>query len=162
MAPTSEIVPKPWGYEYCAFDNGKAAVWILHIARGRQTSRHCHPKKVTRLIPLQGEVRFNGNPMKPLETALVERGVYHQTGVLAECLPASENGAFVMEIEEPSDKADIVRGDDDYGRAGQPIESKTVPFSAPSCSSSRSARSRRWATPSSSNRPSAARSPTSC
>lgn len=132
MNPTpSEIIPKPWGWEYCAFDNGKAAIWILHIARGRQTSRHCHPNKKTRLIPLQGEVRFNGAPMKPLEVATVDKGIYHQTGVAAECLPASENGAFVMEIEEPSNKADIRREEDAYGRQAKPIELETVPCNVP-------------------------------
>jgi acetolactate synthase-1/2/3 large subunit len=122
----SEIVPKPWGYEYCAFDNGAAAVWILHIGRGRGTSRHCHPNKRTRLVVLQGEVQFNGKTLQPLERVIVEKGDFHQTVVWG-CETASQNGAFVMEIEEPSDKADIVRADDAYGRAGKPIESETIP-----------------------------------
>ena len=124
----SEIVPKPWGYEYCAFDNGSCAVWILHIARGRKTSRHCHPNKRTRLIPLQGTVHVNGRNVLPLEVVDIDRGEYHQTEVVAPLgAPVAENGAFLMEIEEPSNKGDIVREDDAYGRAGKPIESATVP-----------------------------------
>lgn len=127
VSPTPEIVAKPWGWEYCAFDNGAAAIWILHIARGRQTSRHCHPQKRTRLVLLQGEARYNGRDLRPLEVVDIPKGVYHQTEVAADTLPASENGAFVMEIEEPSLKADIVREDDAYGRAGFPIETQTIP-----------------------------------
>jgi acetolactate synthase-1/2/3 large subunit len=123
-----EVVPKPWGYEYCAFDNGRAAVWILHIARGRKTSLHAHPKKDTRLICLQGEVEVNGVKVRPLETFFARKGDFHQSHVISQDVtPASENGAFVMEIEEPSDKGDIVRADDAYGRAGKPIESHTIP-----------------------------------
>lgn len=124
------VIVKPWGYEYCAFDNGKAAIWILHIARGRKTSRHCHPKKRTRLIPLQGEVIVNGGPMMHLGVADIDKGVFHQTVALG-VETASENGAFLMEIEEPSDKGDIVREDDAYGRAAQPIEQTTIPCKVP-------------------------------
>lgn len=138
MSAHSEIVPKPWGYEYCAFDNGKAAVWILHIARGRRTSRHAHPKKETRLIPLSGEVFIDLNgaiipeggsgPLALLSEVEIKKNTMHQT---LECgvgvSTYSDNGAFIMEIEEPSDKGDIVREDDAYGRAGKPIESETVP-----------------------------------
>ncbi len=123
----SEVIRKPWGYEYCAFDNGAAAVWILHIARGRQTSRHCHPNKRTQLILLQGEARFNGEPLVPLRPVVIEKGEYHQTAATSDIVPASENGAFVMEIEEPSNKADIRREADAYGREAQPIEQDGVP-----------------------------------
>lgn len=126
------IVAKPWGYEYCALDNGEAAVWILHIARGRKTSRHCHPKKNTRLILLHGDARYNGRPLAPLEVVEIPAGVYHQTEVAADAVvPASMNGAFIMEIEEPSDKGDILREDDEYGRAGQPIEADSITAATP-------------------------------
>ena len=123
----SEVIRKPWGYEYCAFDNGAAAVWILHIARGRQTSRHCHPNKRTQLILLQGEARFNGEPLVALRPVVIEKGEFHQTAATSEIVPASENGAFVMEIEEPSNKGDILREADAYGREAQPIEQEGVP-----------------------------------
>jgi hypothetical protein len=41
------IVKKPWGYEYLALDNTQVAIWVLHIARKRKTSLHCHPGKST-------------------------------------------------------------------------------------------------------------------
>ena len=51
------VVPKAWGYEWLAFDNGAAAVWILHIAKKRKTSLHCHPNKKTVLVVLKGITR---------------------------------------------------------------------------------------------------------
>jgi hypothetical protein len=140
LLQTCEVVPKPWGYEYCAFDNGNAAVWILHIARGRKTSRHCHPNKRTRLIPLQGDVHFNGRYLAPLEAVVIEKGEFHQTEVRAP-ETASQNGAFIMEIEEPSDKGDILREDDAYGRAGKPIEAETTPCAVEMLALSRKAQS---------------------
>lgn len=125
---SSKVIPKPWGYEYCAYDSGYAAVWILHIARGRKTSRHCHPNKHTRLVVLQGEVVVNERKLGPLESVELPKGIYHQSEVPWEYEPASENGAFIMEIEEPSNKSDILRENDAYGRAGKPIESETFVF----------------------------------
>lgn len=70
----------------------------------------------------------------------VEKGEFHQTAVMG-CETASLNGAFVMEIEEPSNKTDIVRWEDAYGRAGQPIESVTTPCSTKMLALSRKAQS---------------------
>ncbi len=82
-----KIVPKAWGYEWCAFDNGAAAVWILHIAKGRKTSLHCHPNKKTTLVVLVGRVTFRQiigglmfeRGMGPLDSADIPKGTYHQT-----------------------------------------------------------------------------------
>lgn len=136
----ASVIQKPWGYEYCAFDNGKAAVWILHIARGRGTSKHCHPNKKTQLVCLTGEVEFNGRTLKPLEGVVIEKGEYHQTSVFG-CETASLNGAFVMELEEPSNKTDILRWEDYYGRTGKPIELEGVPCDVPTLKLSRKAQS---------------------
>lgn len=128
LPSSSSLVPKPWGYEYCAYDSGSAAVWVLHIARGRKTSRHCHPNKRTQLIVLEGEVSFNGKVMKELESVEIPKGAFHQTAVTWDFETASENGAFLMEIEEPSNKSDLVREADAYGRAGKPIESDVIAY----------------------------------
>ena len=128
------IVPKAWGYEWCCFDNGKAAIWVLHIARKRKTSLHCHPNKRTRLIVLSGQVRFtddNGTrTLKPMDIATIEKGVYHQTEAFldSDIYPPCEDGAWVMEIEEPSMKHDLVRAKDEYGREGKPYETDVVPY----------------------------------
>ena len=50
------VVRKPWGYEYLTYQSKDVAVWILHLKKGHQTSMHCHPKKKTSLIVLDGSV----------------------------------------------------------------------------------------------------------
>lgn len=117
-AGDQRLIHKPWGCEYCVFDNVKAAAWILHISRGHMTSLHCHPKKKTVLVCLQGSVSVavNGHketygPLKPIE---IPAGAWHQT--------IAHLDSIVMELEEPSDKSDIIRKEDAYGRVGLPIE----------------------------------------
>jgi acetolactate synthase-1/2/3 large subunit len=122
------LVRKPWGWEYECFRNEHCAIWILHIARGLATSLHCHPNKRTKLIVLQGEVAVRKSAetveRSKLYTALQSvdfgKGVYHQTSCPGSA--ASENGAFLMEIEWPPLKDDLVRADDEYGRAGTAYE----------------------------------------
>lgn len=144
MPMRPEIIKKPWGMEWCAFDNGDAAIWVLHIAKGRKTSLHCHPNKRTTLILLSGsaECKAAYDPkgfalpslkIKTLAPLVIAKGVYHQTEcpVDSDISPTSENGAWLLEIEEPSNKADIIRAGDDYGRAGQPIESGGIEHKGP-------------------------------
>jgi hypothetical protein len=81
---------------------------------------HCHPGKKTSLVVLQGKVvcssltnqfeRFVG------EGLLIDKGAFHQTKSV------SESGAFIMEIESPVNKRDLVRFKDKYGREGKGYE----------------------------------------
>lgn len=114
------VVQKPWGYEYLIFSNQTVAVWILYLESGAETSMHCHPNKKTSLVVLEGKVRcstlagsqerFSG------EGVLIEKGVFHQTRAI------STSGAFVMEVETPVNKHDLVRLKDKYGREGKGYE----------------------------------------
>lgn len=108
------VVKKPWGYEYLIFSNASAAVWILYLKEGAQTSMHCHPNKKTSLIVLEGEVIGSGLGSEFLKKAgeglFFDKKVFHQTKAV------SPNGAFVMEIETPVNKRDLVRLKDQYGR----------------------------------------------
>ena len=135
----AQIVQKPWGYEYCVYDSGDCAVWVLHIARRRKTSFHCHPNKTSRLIVLQGSVNLRIGEqttlLKTLQWREIPKGIYHMSEAASEdgsaLMPALENGAVVLEIEEPSNKSDIQRADDAYGRAGIPIESPSITYAEP-------------------------------
>ena len=49
------VVKKPWGYEYLAYENENVALWFLHIKHTHSTSLHCHPKKTTGLVLLDGK-----------------------------------------------------------------------------------------------------------
>ena len=124
------IVKKPWGYEYLAFENKFVAIWVLHLVRQRKTSMHCHPKKKTGLILLSGEAKchhLGGQiELNKLDAVVIDRGAFHSTEAHNELpiAPVSENGIWLMEIESPPKKDDLIRLRDEYGRAGVSYEGK--------------------------------------
>jgi len=113
-------VEKPWGYEYLVYENNDAALWLLYIKNGESTSLHSHPKKTTGLILLNGKAQLDFiNDSKIIEAPKKEmfrRGLFHKTTAL------SEGGLFVLEIETPNEKKDLVRLDDTYGRTKKGYE----------------------------------------
>jgi quercetin dioxygenase-like cupin family protein len=120
MSYESTTVRKPWGYEYLAYENDQVGLWFLHISKGQSTSMHCHPKKTTGLVLLDGkaEVSFlaDKRQIDSLDKVMIRRGLFHSTKAL------SDGGAFVFEIETPKDKHDLVRLSDSYGRTSKPYE----------------------------------------
>lgn len=116
------VVKKPWGYEYLIFSNEEVAVWILYLKNEAQTSMHCHPTKKTSLVVLEGRVKCSNLTgdldLSSGDGALFDKGVFHQTEAM------SEGGAFVMEIETPVNKRDLVRLKDKYGRKGKGYETE--------------------------------------
>jgi acetolactate synthase I/II/III large subunit len=122
------IVKKPWGYEYLVFENEFVAIWMLHIVRKRKTSMHSHPHKRTSLILLAGNATCShlegSEKLNPMEGIVIDEGVFHLTEASSELPidPQSENGIWVMEIESPPNKADLIRMKDEYGRSGKAYE----------------------------------------
>lgn len=122
------IVKKPWGYEYLVFKNDWVAIWLLHIVRKRKTSMHSHPNKTTGLILLSGNATFyhlNGKiELDAMDGVIIEKMAFHSTEAFSSLpiQPASENGIWVMEIESPPLKTDLVRMKDEYGREGATYE----------------------------------------
>ena len=122
------IVKKPWGYEYLVFKNDWVAIWLLHIVRKRRTSMHSHPNKTTGLILLSGNATFyhlNGKiELNTMDSVIIEKMAFHSTEAFSSLpiQPASENGIWVMEIESPPLKTDLVRMKDEYGREGAAYE----------------------------------------
>jgi mannose-6-phosphate isomerase-like protein (cupin superfamily) len=117
------IVKKPWGYEYLAYENKHIALWFLYIKHTHSTSLHCHPNKTTGLILLDGkaEVSFlnDTNKLNPTNKVMIRKGLFHSTKA------TDGRGAWVFEIETPVDKQDLVRFKDNYGREGKPYEDET-------------------------------------
>jgi len=120
------VVKKPWGFEYLAYQNENLGIWLLHINENMKTSMHCHPKKNTGLICLQGsvEVSFLKNKiaLKGIDKIMIFRGRFHSTQALG------KGGAFILEVECPQDKHDLVRLDDEYGRKDMPYEGNECEF----------------------------------
>jgi len=122
----SNIVQKPWGYEYLVYENSNVALWFLFISHNQQTSFHAHPNKTTGLIILDGKAKitFFDNEIQAakLEKVSIRKGFFHSTK------STSQNGTFLFEIETPNDKLDLVRLRDNYGREGKPYEDSSYEF----------------------------------
>ena len=114
------IVNKPWGYEYLMYQNGAVGLWYLSIRHGARTSLHCHPRKKTGLVLLDGEavVQFlnDSMPLKPLGKLMIRPGLFHSTTAV------SPEGIALIEIENPCDKTNLVRLEDEYDRQEKPYE----------------------------------------
>jgi mannose-6-phosphate isomerase-like protein (cupin superfamily) len=123
MSYKTNIVKKPWGYEYLAYENEDVGLWFLYISPGQSTSMHCHPKKTTGLVLLDGEAEISflsdKRELKSLDKVMIRRGLFHSTKAI------SQKGAFIFEIETPKDKHDLVRLNDQYGRTSKPYEDST-------------------------------------
>lgn len=118
------VVEKPWGSEKAIYQSPEVEVWLLYIKKGQKTSLHSHPNKKTSLCVLGGAVKtsfLTGNPITllPSEKINIHPKVFHQT----ECW--SSEGAWVIEMESPPDKNNLVRIRDKYGRVGQGYETTT-------------------------------------
>jgi mannose-6-phosphate isomerase-like protein (cupin superfamily) len=78
---SNNIVKKPWGYEYLAYQNKDVALWFLYIKPEHATSLHCHPNKTTGLILLDGEARVsflnNDTILNPTNKVMIRKGLFH-------------------------------------------------------------------------------------
>lgn len=114
------IVKKPWGYEYLLFENNSVAIWILFLKNGAKTSMHCHPRKKTSLFVLDGAVETSSlqgsHSLSCFDCIVIDKAAFHST------FSVSKDGSFIMEIESPPDKADLVRLMDEYGRENKAYE----------------------------------------
>lgn len=115
------VVKKPWGFEYLVFESDEMALWLLHIEAGQATSLHCHPRKTTGFLLLSGRAQLefiaDSKIIEAPNKEMIRRGLFHRTRAL------SAEGIWVLEAENPNDKADLVRLDDSYGRGALGYES---------------------------------------
>ncbi len=118
------VVNKPWGYEYLWYQNATVAIWMLHLLPDRATSLHCHVRKRTSLIVIDGRVVCSTleerRRLDVLHSVVLEPCVFHTTQAV------SDGGAFVMEVETPPLKGDLIRLKDAFGREGTGYEGVDV------------------------------------
>lgn len=112
------VVRKPWGKEYLLYQTADVAIWILKINCNAETSMHCHLNKKTSLIALEGAVSVSTLhetcSLKPADGVIISKGVFHQT----KNIELTGATSWIMEIESPVNKHDLVRIGDKYGRVG--------------------------------------------
>ena len=114
------LVKKPWGEEYCVYRNKQVSIWLLKILPNQKTSLHCHPNKKTGLVLLGGNARINlaerSFPIEGFAKIMLRNGMFHQTH------NESDKSIYVLEIETPDNKFDLIRIEDDYGRQNSGFE----------------------------------------
>lgn len=122
----NKVVYKPWGYEYVIYnDNNKIAITLVKINFGHKTSLHCHPKKKTGFIILEGNAlvqiglyKENSKVYKPLSRLVLRPGLFHSIKSL------SKKGVYAFEFETPFKKKDLIRFKDNYGRQKKDYEGR--------------------------------------
>jgi mannose-6-phosphate isomerase-like protein (cupin superfamily) len=115
------LVHKPWGSEFRVYEDDLTDIWCLHIGADRRTSLHCHPRKRTAMLCVEGEgtlstctgVRYALAPGVVLQ---IEPGAYHRIAA------RSRTGLMLIEVETPKDKFDLLRLEDDYRRETESYE----------------------------------------
>ena len=123
---SKKIVQKPWGYEYVIYkDASRLAITFVKINPGHSTSLHCHPKKKTGFIILEGKAavqiglyRKNIKLYKSISRMVLRPGLFHSIKA------TSNKGVSALEVETPYKKKDLVRFKDNYGRENKGYESK--------------------------------------
>ena len=125
----NKIVKKPWGSEYVIYkDNNhrsNVAITYLNINYNHQTSLHCHTRKKTGFIILNGNAKvqygiykINKKFMKPINRFIFRPGLFHSIKSI------SKKGLKLLEFETPYDTGDLVRLEDKYGRKAKRYEGK--------------------------------------
>ena len=122
----NKVVYKPWGYEYTIYRNSNhLAVTLLKINYNKTTSLHCHPKKKTGFILINGKAliqlglwKSSSEYYNAPSKLMIRTGLFHSTKAI------SKKGVFALEFETPVNKNDLVRFKDSYGRESKPYEGK--------------------------------------
>jgi mannose-6-phosphate isomerase-like protein (cupin superfamily) len=117
----NQLILKPWGHEYRIYIDNIYDIWMLRINPDKRTSIHCHPRKDTVLLCLAGHgvfwTRERTQFVATGSQLFIRRGEFHSTYNIG------ESGLDLIEVEAPRNKFDLVRLDDDHGRANTAYES---------------------------------------
>ena len=117
------VVIKPWGREWLCYESHSVACWMLEMRAGCSTSLHSHPGKLTGYIVVEGEIELeflnDRQRRKAPDKVVLHPGVPHRTHATTD--------SKLIEVESPKGHENLIRFEDDYGRAGQPYEETCLP-----------------------------------
>jgi mannose-6-phosphate isomerase-like protein (cupin superfamily) len=116
----NEVIPKPWGMEYRIYVDDFIDVWNLKINEGESTSMHVHPRKLTYLMCLAGQgVTDTLAGQVPVGAGTILRiagGAFHSSKSIG------PGPLWLVEVEAPRNKFDLIRLRDNYDRQGTGYE----------------------------------------
>lgn len=124
-----DVISKPWGHEYRVYCDSLYDIWKLYLHPGEATSTHCHPRKETALLCLNGtgKVSFLGasHIVRAQDAIHIGKGVWHSTANVG------SDELELIEVETPRNKLDLVRLADRYGRAHAQYERTSLNADCP-------------------------------
>ena len=104
----------------------KLSITFLRINYNQRTSLHCHPKKKTGFIILDGKAQIqlglykaNSEYYSAPSKLMIRTGLFHSIKAV------SKRGIYALEFETPVNKFDLIRFKDNYGRESKPYEGKS-------------------------------------
>ena len=132
-----KLVNKPWGFEFELLDNKSISIWCVSIGQEHKsgylldqcsTSFHMHTSKTAKVFVLEGAIELFQNDGSFI---LNESIPYVLPPRTPHKLSAHHGNAILLEVELPSNRSDIIRLKDSYGRSKNlyswdVIDSKTV------------------------------------
>ena len=122
----NKVCVKPWGYEFLVHQSPTIGIWCLTLHAGHKTSLHCHFKKDTWIVVLEGcaKVQFSHETqiLHPMDAILIPKYTFHGLGTYASSTTILEIEVFADSVHF-SDKNDLLRLDDSYKRKAVGYES---------------------------------------
>ena len=122
----TNVVKKPWGFEYVVYRNKDLCITYLNINPKSSTSLHSHIYKKTGFLILSGKAdiqlglyKSQIEKFKAPSKVMIRPGLFHQIS------NKSNNELIALEFESPTNKQDLIRFEDKYGREKKKYEGKS-------------------------------------
>lgn len=110
-------VPKPWGHELIFAETDRYAGKILHLEPGQSLSLQYHERKDETFYVLNGEVSLSVDVDGEMTELRLPAGSSYRVRPGVRHRMRAEAACDLIEVSSP-ELDDIVRLDDEYGRAG--------------------------------------------
>ena len=110
-------VPKPWGHELIFAENEKYAGKILHLEPGQALSLQYHERKDETIYVLSGEVLLEVEENGTMTHRVLAPGAAYRIAPGTRHRMRAQTPTDLAEVSSP-ELDDVVRLEDDYGRAG--------------------------------------------
>jgi mannose-6-phosphate isomerase len=115
---TGDHIDKPWGWEEILDLNDKYCIKHLFIEDGKRLSLQYHERKMETLILVSGacDVTWGRGVDERVEAMVLSKPYPVMPGTVHRMRGMSPEGALILEVST-TELDDVVRLDDDYGRA---------------------------------------------
>ncbi len=116
---TGDRIDKPWGWEEILDLNDRYCIKHIFIEDGKRLSQQYHERKIETLMLVSGaaEVTWGKDGDQRVESMVASKPYPVMPGTIHRIRGTASEGALILEVST-TELDDVVRLDDDYGRAG--------------------------------------------